>query len=1146
MNNKYNEYLGYLGEKFNEHNFIVFVNDLLNLEATDINQNMVEKYPRQKQYKNTINYYKFIAKYTTNNDKIGVFIVKLDESSSTNARAMQRMFIAKLLSDYDLDASLVAFYSDNETSWRLSFVKKELNFTDKGLKIELTPAKRYSYLVGEKEAIHTAQEYLFELLKIQDRKITIADLNQVFDVEKVTKKFFTEYKEKYLQLKDFLDNNKDFVLEANEFDFTSEEFAKKLMGQIVFLYFLQKKGWLGVKLIPDKLNINEYKTIYNEANEVENNLLDLFYVKNDTDYAFNDAVAKNIENSQKLTDLSNFFVKTKYNMPWGTGDKKFVRTIYRNSRITHKDFFDDYLEPFFYTGLNQKRDNQYFPLFNCKIPFLNGGLFEPLNNYSWSSAEFNIPSDMFSNDSKTGILDIFDLYNFTIDEEEPLEKDIAVDPEMLGKIFENLLDVNDRKSTGSFYTPREIVQYMCQESLANFIVNKLNIPYEDINDFIKYCEIITQTDCENLYTDIKNRKLPDSIWNNLIELDKVLLNVKICDPAVGSGAFPLGMLNEIVKLRDNISSYIIIKEDFNLINSDQDLEISQRKRDIYYLKLQTIENSIYAVDLEPSAVDIAKLRLWLSLIVDFDNQLEPQPLPNLGCKIMQGNSLMDEFEGTQLFDPNIYKKSTRKNAKEGKNEVRNINIQTTMNFNDGSTTNSVELFDNLIKLQKEYFGASDSKTKRALKIKIEKIQYGLIEESLIDDSKKYNDFKKIEAKRNKPWFIWQLEFYDVFKNNDGFDIVIGNPPYGATFSKSEKETLSNKYPFVADYESSNYFISLSKTLLKANGNMHFIIPNMFMANINAQKFRLYLLNEWEINGVDNFSTESIFDSACVRNCIINLKNNSHKSYIAKFSNMKYINQRFISSSKDLKKEQLLEHINNWLGIVEEDETTIYLKNKIKHNSNCLNNFCDISQGLIPYDKYRGHTEYQIKNKVWNANYKKDNTYKKELKGKDVSRYKLIWNGIDWISYGSWLAAPRKIEFFRNERILIREITNPMINATITNEEYYNTPSIINCINFKIDIFYILGIINSKLMSYYHINNSPKAKKGAFPKILVNDVKNIPIVYNENYKLELSELVKSQLEKYDFSIDQKIDDIVYNIYSLNDKDIHQIETFFIKK
>jgi hypothetical protein len=187
-----------------------------------------------------------------------------------------------------------------------------------------------------------------------------------------------------------------------------------------------------------------------------------------------------------------------------------------------------------------------------------------------------------------------------------------------------------------------------------------------------------------------------------------------------------------------------------------------------------------------------------------------------------------------------------------------------------------------------------------------------------------------------------------------------------------------------------------------------------------------------------------------------------------------------------------------------------LKNKIFMNATPLSEIADISQGLIPYDKYRGHSPEIIKNRIWHANFQKDETYRKELEGKDVKPYIVTWNGANWISYGEWLAAPRKPEYFTTERILIREITNPNILAGYTKDEFYNTPSIINCINFKVDIKYVLGIINSKLMSFYHMVNSPKANKGLFPKILVDDVRGLPIIVADD-KSEVVALVDKLLE-----------------------------------
>ena len=233
-----------------------------------------------------------------------------------------------------------------------------------------------------------------------------------------------------------------------------------------------------------------------------------------------------------------------------------------------KSFFKDYLEPIFYNALNDKRGGStYFKELNCKIPFLNGGLFQPISeNYDYKNADFTIDNSLFSNNNKNkqgdigdGVLDIFDRYAFTIKEDEPLEKEVAVDPEMLGKVFENLLDVTDRKKKGAFYTPREIVHYMCQESLINYLITEIDLSYDEAEALIRYGDIINDIDLSKSIMSSGNYKMPLKIRNQAKKIDNALQNVKIADPAVGSGAFPLGMVNEIVRARMNLTYYIMKK-----------------------------------------------------------------------------------------------------------------------------------------------------------------------------------------------------------------------------------------------------------------------------------------------------------------------------------------------------------------------------------------------------------------------------------------------------------------------------------------------------------------------------------------------------------------------------------------------------------
>ena len=1207
MANRNREYIDFLKQRFDETKFIEFISDLLNLSSEDINSSMSELKPEQKQFIDTIEYYKFIANYTSNSDKIGVFIVKLTSEGSQNARTAQRTFISTLLNKYDLDASLVAFYQDAEPSWRLSFVKKELNFTDKGIKVDLTPAKRFSYLVGENESVHTAQEYLFSLLNIEDRKITLDDIEKVFDVEKVTKKFFEEYKEKYLGLKEFLDKNQDFITESENCDFTSEEFAKKLMGQIVFLYFLQKKGWLGVQIVPDIMSAVEYEELSNQVDSVSNNLLEKYYIKEDGIYKIDRLSLKNESIKDNINNFVSIFKGTKYEKAWGTGDKQFVRNMFKKSRLDHKDnFFDEYLEPFFYSGLNEKRDNQYFILFNCKIPFLNGGLFEPLNNYRWSSAQFNIPDEMFSNDKKDGILDIFDLYNFTIDEEEPLEKDIAVDPEMLGKIFENLLDVKDRKSTGAFYTPREIVHYMCQETLANFIANKLQIPYDDIINFIKYGDVITQTDWSSIYNGNDVHLLPSSIWNRLIEIDKALINVKIADPAVGSGAFPLGLLNEIVKLRDNISSYILIQEDQNII-SREDLPLEQKNRDYYSMKLQTIQNCIYAVDIEMSAVDIAKLRLWLSLIVDYPNEKEPKPLPNLDCKIMQGNSLLDEYEGIPLFSErelsnNLknYKRNVSSNT-----TVRDILIQQTLSFSeDDDAINYDNLLSVMLEKQKEYFITSDSKVKKELKEKIENIQISLVQHSLKKDKKKLEKFNVISKKKCKPWFIWKLEFFDVFKNNGGFDIVIGNPPYVGQKGNSElfkPFKNSNYWDWFYERKQDLYYYFIVKGIMIGNrdSQLSYIIPPYFSTALAAQGLRKFIAKNKNVDKVVKFNGK-VFNSASIDSLIMFLNGEPNSEYIniselnnsSDLNNIAYLKSKF--STKDLSSDE-------WYIFKDKDTVEISVENTIN-----LGSIATISPGVQTgadhvseshINKYNLNVSLYKKNSgIYILNEEEYNSFafteeeKKYIKpcykSSDIEKYwtnnrnkyyLIITNKINDIDKlpnikkhlekyrvildgrnrnfalkkaydsGMWwyLNAFRPNTNFEGEKI-VTPYRNEKIKFSYSDYPFYGSIDVfyINVNDKHYNILYILGILNSKLMSYWLKNNCKM--KGNVIEFYQQPLSHIPIAIVSNENMEkiikiTKAIVEKQQQEKDYSkLQMKLDKLVFKIYNIKNDEILLIE------
>lgn len=592
-----------------------------------------------------------------------------------NSRSVQRNYAKKLIEKAGCDAAFIAFYTEGESKWRISFVRLDYQMKFENGKFKtsenLTPAKRYSYLVGQDEPCHTAIDRFKIFIEDNNATPTLDQMEDVFSVEAVTNEFFKLYCEKFHQLREHLEANEDFVEEAKQHNFTAAQFTKKLMGQIVFLYFLQKKGWLGVNALPKTMTEKEYKNAFFARGVKSRTLLPIAYKQNPSDGMFHLMKEGLNLNNEDETILAQC-VK---GQPWGTGPHNFMRKLFETAMKKEANFFDDYLEPLFYNALNVNRGEQgYDPILHCRIPFLSGGLFEPIDGYEWKYNDFAIPNEVFSNridnNPRTGdgILDIFDRYNFTMSEDEPLEREAAIDPEMLGKVFENLLDVDDRKSKGAFYTPREIVHYMCQESLINYLTREINVSEVAVRDFILYGDFMKGEDTVkekrqgngNLYISEELYKLDNNgnvVINKLIDMDKALAEVRVADPAVGSGAFPLGMLNEIVRARQNISAYYSITMNPNQIRLMYSME-----RSPYALKYQTIKNCIYAADIEPSAVDIAQLRLWLSLVIDDEinpnadpnNPLEghrnPTPLPNLECNILCGNSLIEEFEGIKLIN----------------------------------------------------------------------------------------------------------------------------------------------------------------------------------------------------------------------------------------------------------------------------------------------------------------------------------------------------------------------------------------------------------------------------------------------------------------------------------------------------------------
>lgn len=1109
-----------------------------------------------------VEYYTHIGYYTASDKKrVALFSICLrDDNKVENARGMQRSFVKSLLQNNNCNGALVAFFTKGDTAkWRLSLVRLDNEFSGGKLSEKLTPAKRYSYLVGDKEPCHTAQERLFPIFANDDENPSLDTLEEAFSVEAVTKDFFDRYREKYLDLKEYLELNPQFVKEAAERGFDSEQFAKKLMGQIVFLYFIQKKGWLGVNAFPAVLTEKEYRKAFYRSGSKPKELMTIAYKPgSDGDYhRDNDAILK-------LSDDDETFLSTLVKGdPWGTGPKDFMNTIFEGCIKKGQNFFDDYLEPLFYTGLNKNRgENAFYPLFHRRIPFLNGGLFEEMDGYDWQNNDFSIPNELFSNKANKGrdadgILDVFNRYNFTMAEDEPMEREVAIDPEMLGKVFENLLDVKNRKSKGAFYTPREIVHYMCQESLINYLAGKTGISEDDIRTFVLYGEYFKDKDTEKtidavsksgkrikVFDKDKEMEIPESILsfknnvNRLAEIDELLAKVKVVDPAVGSGAFPLGMLNEIVKVRNIITSYMMIG-----LNGAQRL-LLHSERNPYRMKRETIRDCIFACDIEPSAVDITKLRLWLSLVID--NQImgeeneelgystKPRELPNLDCNIICGNSLLDEFMGHKLMTEN----DALKNVSEG--------YQGT--FDDQKF---FRIINELIDLQTRLYDEKDHTEKDSLKQQIQDKYDSIVLEQIGQNQQLADAYYQASQQPSRPFVLWQLYFPKVFRDNGGFDIVIGNPPYvdSEEMTRSMPE-LREVYSRLFDSAKGNWdlfvlFIEKGIRLLKNDAVISFIVPNKLVSAPYTTALRK-IMQKNRVVEMRDYSEVNVFKTAAVYPVVFRLQLTSSN----------------LPVSMDVMQD--MEHISNHNLIVAEKFYENIDWDKYFHSSQAdiqiidkLNSFKRLSEIAKVNGAATVNEAYLVKEFLFDGS-PEDVDVKKFINTGGIDPYRSM-HGESPIRYlkGAYTyplvknqdlkeMSSKRYSESNAEKIIIGGMTK-VLECYYDVGEYLagkSTTIVYGCKRLK----YIIAILNSKLMTYYYqtFYNS-MSLAGGFYRIGAPQIKTLPIAFpNKDSIIDaVEEMVDRIIEAKNNRIDtmlieKEIDKMVYEIYGLTDVEIEIVE------
>lgn len=708
---------------------------------------------------------RFVGDILLEGSELNIFDITLDYKKQLQRNRVEvQQIIRRTISSHSGAFIIFHYQSGAKWEWRFTFCHKGASMDD------TTDAKRYTFLLGPGQSCRTAAENFVKIHEKIEREgeFEMDDIIRAFDVEALSKEFFQKYKVHYERFCTYIYDNRWDETKFGPFfascdDKLIRDYVKKLLGRLVFLQFLQKKGWLGIPA----------------------------------------------------------------GKPWGEGDRDFLQHLFANaSPVQQEDFLDAVLEPLFQNALDRNRAsiNQEFDtgvagFRACRIPYLNGGLFGKDAEIDDANSDF--PAVYFHD-----LFDFFYQYNFTIDENDPNDAQVGIDPEMLGRIFENLLE--DNKDKGAFYTPKAIVQYMCKESLIAYLQNGCSTDRAR-NAARAFVETHDAEPLRELHMEIDGKKCDDSV---LEFFDEMLRKVKICDPAIGSGAFPMGLLRELYACRAAL-------EDFNATSA------ADIKKDI-------IQNSIYGVDIERGAVDIARLRFWLSLILDEE---DPQALPNLDFKIMQGNSLLESYHGVDLSQVAI-----DKNQLKSKLKVNARTVQGSILFDDEQ-----EAMQDIQKNIRRYFSTEDHSAKQFILAKIENAtrQYLLHRASGRPDLQ-----EEIETLPlfNDQFFLWHTFFADVFAEG-GFDIVIGNPPYiqlqadGGLLGNLYKDCGFETFASMGDIYC--LFYEKGCHLLKHKGHLCFITSNKWMRTAYGKKTRAFFAKNTNPKLIIDFGNLDVFENATV-------------------------------------------------------------------------------------------------------------------------------------------------------------------------------------------------------------------------------------------------------------------------------------------
>lgn len=989
---------------------------------------------------------------TTDSYRIGLFHYNIRQGSVANKRVGLRNLVKSFINPTWGEFDAALVVFDSGDHWRLSFICD--------IKGETTSPKRYTYVFGSDDLLYRTPIERFNFLK--KKGISFENLKTAFSVEALSDEFFDKYREQYADFIQYI-TGKRFVKVGSKWE-------EKILGEP---------------------NAELMQAFGHNEKKIRD------YVK---------------KMMGRITFLH--FLQRK---GWMCGDLNYMQNMFENSAYKN-DYLDSVLEPLFFGILNTKPAERE-ALFTDygwdksllnewkDIPYLNGGLFERDEE---DEPESRFPADYFKR-----LFQFFSEYNFTIDENDPNDAEVGVDPEMLGKIFENLLE--DNKDKGAFYTPKEIVRYMCQESLIAYLETNTSVAKDKIRQFV--------LSPEEGVADIPENKKP--------KLLAALEKIKICDPAIGSGAFPMGLLNELLHCREVLSG---------------------EHYDRAEIKKSIIQNNIYGVDIEKGAVDIARLRFWLSIVVDEET---PSPLPNLDYKIMQGNSLIESFMGVDLS-----KLTYEKEYKKDKGEISL--------FDDEKN----RLQKTVSHLLSSYYSCSDHDRKVKLQQEISDTINKQLEAQAYDPTI-LAKLKEINLAENNKFFLWHTWFSDVFSRDDdknGFDIVIGNPPYISSKTQLSNPILaeqrnslvaSGKYSCL--YQKWDLYIPFIEfginQICSTNGVCAMIVPYPLTNQIYAQKLREMILTKFHLFELVDLNGTKIFNNATVSNCIPFIKRTKgENTTISNIDEKLHITPSFTKSYKDL---------------IQDKKTYIWNVSNENRDSNrhsdmlTLGDLCYISKGMVLYSEDGLFTNEDLISNTPDSIH-----CRPYLEAKDMDTYAI--NNIRYIEYDThrvpdMVSRPTFRELYDRPKLMFNclgkmkvmiDYSNQFVcqqgirvallwndlhgvenRSILTSIKRYSRLS--RCemekISTSFNMYYLLGILNSKYAAQLLTNI-----RGGDYHIVPEHIRNIPIasatvdVQNKVAEIVLKIIDLKKTHQNTSVLEAEIDKIVYSIYGLTDAEIKIIE------